>query len=513
MTHARTISLSKKYQQMDNENKALVSLFIVLAFCSSLFLIAHNTTIVVTSPDVVNFAILWVVSLLAGYLFQIINISLFGSLLAGIILRNAFDFNVSPPFEDWCRTSALCVILLISSMEINIEKVLHLSLLCLRLTLMPGLVEAVVTGILAVLMFQMPVSLAFALGYTLSAVSPAVVVPSVLKLKTKGYGVVKGIPSLVMTASSFDDIAAITGFNVSMGIALDTGRSNNIFLSIFIHGPLQVFIGVAIGCLFGTFLAIAKFCSHQWQRTFIAVQLSIILTYFFKSLHLDGVGPVATITMGIVAQLIWKHESLIEYINSGLNYEITKDDSVSYLLDTGRDLNMLWELSFRPLLFGSIGAAFDISALSGDIIPKACGIIAFGLITRMIIAYVAVGGRKLTKTDRMFVAVAWIPKATVQAALCSVPLAMVEDRMSTYKNYEELNIWAHQIFTTTLIAILITAPLGLISIHLLGPRLLSREELEAETNSPKQKILLNENQSVLNEQKNYADDQPMTTCA
>jgi NhaP-type Na+/H+ or K+/H+ antiporter len=151
--------------------------------------------------------------------------------------------------------------------------------------------------------------------------------------------------------------------------------------------------------------------------------------------------------------------------------------------------------------------------LSGDIIPKACGIIAFGLITRMIIAYVAVGGRKLTKTDRMFVAVAWIPKATVQAALCSVPLAMVEDRMSTYKNYEELNIWAHQIFTTTLIAILITAPLGLISIHLLGPRLLSREELEAETNSPKQKILLNENQSVLNEQKNYADDQPMTTCA
>jgi NhaP-type Na+/H+ or K+/H+ antiporter len=175
-----------------------------------------------------------------------------------------------------------------SSLEISIEKIMQVGTICLRLTALPGMIEALTAASLGVLLFDMPFTLALALGYILSAVSPAIVVPSMISLKNLGYGAERGIPTLVMAAASFDDLAAITGFTVSIGIALD--NSKNIFLSAFIHGPVQLFIGVGTGLFMGVALATTRFCLHQWQRTLIALELSVLVSYLFKCIHLDGVG-------------------------------------------------------------------------------------------------------------------------------------------------------------------------------------------------------------------------------
>ncbi|KAL7510062.1 hypothetical protein ACHAXN_007000 [Cyclotella atomus] len=333
------------------------------------------------------------------------------------------------------------------------------------------MIEALVSGAFASLLFKMPFTLALGLGYILSAVSPAIVVPGMLSLKSQGLGVEKGIPSLVMAAASFDDVLAITGFTVSIGIALDT-ESQNIFLSAFIHGPLQLFIGVASGCLLGSLLAICRFCRKQWQCTVIAIELSIATTYFYKQVHLDGVGAVATIIMGVVASLISNHPRFVQYakINGFAS-------SSSYLHKIGDDLKVVWDIALRPLLFGSIGSAFDFKSLSSNVILKAFAIVIIGVTARMITAYAAVGGRNLVRSERQFISIAWIPKATVQAVLCTIPLAIVEKRMGTSENSEILT-WAKQIMTTAIISILLTAPIGLMLIQWLGPRLLSKEDEE-----------------------------------
>lgn len=95
-----------------------------------------------------------------------------------------------------------------------------------------------------------------------------------------GLGVNKGIPSLVMAACALDDIVAITGFTICIGIAMD--NSDNLALSAFLHGPCAIFIGVVSGCVSGCILACTRSCPNPWQRTAIALELGLIMTYGYK---------------------------------------------------------------------------------------------------------------------------------------------------------------------------------------------------------------------------------------
>ena len=180
------------------------SAFVVAGLNCCIFLVAQFATITIAADDVLNFGILWFSSLVAGQLFQMLDIALLGSLLSGIILKNAFNFSVHPQLSDAVRTIGLCIILLVSSVEINVDKIWKLGMVfCMRLTCFPGMMEAIISASLAVLLFKMPLSLSLALGYLLSAVSPAIVLPGMMRLKEQGYGVEKGIPSLIMAAGEY----------------------------------------------------------------------------------------------------------------------------------------------------------------------------------------------------------------------------------------------------------------------------------------------------------------------
>jgi hypothetical protein len=140
----------------------------------------------------------------------------------------------------------------------------------------------------------------------------------------------------------------------------------------------------------------------------------------------------------------------------------------------------VWNIVIVPLLFGSIGAAFDLSEMSSQIVFKSCAVVFIGLLFRLPIAFISCAGADLSIKERLFVSSAWCPKATVQAALCSLPLMMIRKSHGGESN-SILVEWGSIIQTTSILAIIITAPLGLLAIQFLGPYLLSRENTTSST--------------------------------
>jgi len=141
----------------------------------------------------------------------------------------------------------------------------------------------------------------------------------------------------------------------------------------------------------------------------------------------------------------------------------------------------VWNIVIVPLLFGSIGAAFDLSEMSSQIVFKSCAVVFIGLLIRLPIAFISCAGANLSMKERLFVSSAWCPKATVQAALCSLPLTMI--RKSYGESNSTLIEWGSIIQSTSILAIIITAPIGLLAIQFLGSYLLSREKTSSSTTS------------------------------
>ena len=277
-------------------NDFINTLLIILLGCSCIYLIVqdHNQPVSISSQDVITVSVLWVVSSIVGYLTSLVGVPpLLGSLTSGILLANlSIEFNLSPHFGEFIQTTGLCIILLISGCEIDVNKVIKAGFVALRLTLLPGLCEAIASAYVAHWIFNMSLMFSLALGFILAAVSPAIIVPGMTNLKRLGYGVDKGIPSLLMAACAFDDIVAITGYTICIGIALDS-TSDNMVLAAFYHGPVAIFLGIVSGCLAGCVLAVVRyFFSHDWQHSVVALELGLIMTYGYKIIGLDGAGAV-----------------------------------------------------------------------------------------------------------------------------------------------------------------------------------------------------------------------------
>jgi len=134
----------------------------------------------------------------------------------------------------------------------------------------------------------------------------------------------------------------------------------------------------------------------------------------------------------------------------------------------------VWNIVIVPLLFGSIGAAFNLSDVSSQIVFKSCAVVFIGLLVRLPITFISCTGANLSIKESLFVSSAWCPKATVQAALCSLPLAMIR-KINDDESNSVLVEWGSIIQSTSILAIIITAPIGLLAVQFLGPYLLSRE--------------------------------------
>ena len=290
--------------------------------------------------------------------------------------------------------------------------------------------------LLGTLLLELPVLDAAILGCVMAAVSPAVVVPRMLRLKETGYGTDKEIPDMIMTGASADDVFVIVLFTSLTGMATGGTFSWNIAWQIPVSILLGVGVGIGIGFLF--LLFVKKF--HM--RDSIKVILMLSIAFLFVALEnavsvwVPYSGLLSVISFGAV--MFAKHTVCAERLS--------------------KKFSKLWIFA-EILLFVLVGAEVNIAyALEncGIII----GVILLALLFRMLGVFLCVAFSKLNAKERLFCMIAYMPKATVQAAIGALPLAMGLASGQT-------------ILTAAVLAILITAPLGAFLTDLTYRKLLS----------------------------------------
>ncbi|XP_035519655.1 sodium/hydrogen exchanger 9B2-like [Morone saxatilis] len=401
--------------------------------------------------------ILFICAVLGGKLVGMIQLPtlppfppLLGMLLAGLLLRNV-PYITDAVYIDthWSaalRNIALAIILTRAGLGLDPSALRRLKAVCVRLAIGPCVVEACIVAVVSHFLLGLPWVWGFILGFVLAAVSPAVVVPSMLLLQREGYGVEKGIPTLLMAAGSFDDILAITGFSTCLGIAFSTGST---WMNI-LKGLLEVVGGVIAGLILGLFLYCFPSKDQEdlvLRRTLMLLGLSIFSVFFSHVIGFAGAGGLCTLVLAFLAALGWKA------------------DKAPVAAMVGR----LWDV-FQPLLFGLIGAEITIATLSPSTVGLGLACISIGLVIRLLVTFLLVHFGGFNLKEKIFISVAWLPKATVQAAIGSKALDMARE-----EGDETLIKFGLDVLTLAVLAILTTAPIGALGIGLAGPRLLTRQ--------------------------------------
>uniref|UniRef100_A0A8C6SH58 Cation/H+ exchanger transmembrane domain-containing protein n=1 Tax=Neogobius melanostomus TaxID=47308 RepID=A0A8C6SH58_9GOBI len=387
--------------------------------------------------------ILFICSVLGGKLMGLVQFPtlppfppLLGMLLAGLLLRNVPYVTeavyIDPHWSSALRNIALAIILTRAGLGLNPQALVRLKAVCLRLAVGPCLVEASLVALVSHFLLKLPWVWGFILGFVLAAVSPAVVVPSMLLLQREGYGVEKGIPTLLMAAGSFDDILAITGFSTCLGIAFSTGST---WMNV-LKGLLEV-VGAS-------WLDSWWDCSSVYPLLLL-LGLSVFSVFLSHVVGFAGAGGLCVLVLSFCAALGWTRRKA----------------------PVAAAVGRAWDV-FQPLLFGLIGAEITISALSPSTVG---GVPCIGLVVRVLVTFALVHFGGFNLKEKLFIAVAWLPKATVQAAIGSKALDMAREAGD-----QVLEKYGLDVLTLAVLAILITAPIGALGIGLSGPRLLQLQQ-------------------------------------
>ena len=388
-----------------------------------------------------SIAIILLFGLLVGWIFSKVKLpSLLGMIIVGIVLSphclNLVDDSILTISGD-LRQIALVIILTRAGLSLNFSDLKKVGRPAILMCFVPACIEMVGTIIFAPLLLGVSILDAAIIGSVMAAVSPAVVVPRMIKLIEDGYGTDKSIPQLILAGASVDDVFVIVVFTALTTLA-STGEVSAIS---FIQIPTSILLGVLLGGVVGTILVwfFKRFHIRDSVKVLIILSVSFLLLELQN--RLEGIVPVsgllAIMSVGIIINQ--KYDVLAKRL------------SVKY--------NKLW-LGAEIFLFVLVGIAVDLKyALAAGIVVILLVILA--LVFRMMGVAISLVKTKLNKKERLFCAVAYTPKATVQAALGTVPLAM---GLSC----------GEIVLTVAVISILITAPLGAICVDNLYKKLLSK---------------------------------------
>jgi len=190
-----------------------------------------------------------------------------------------------------------------------------------------------------------------------------------------------------------------------------------------------------------------------------------------KALSYPGAGAMGSITLGVVSSYLW---------DSGLPKQLALHDKNSQFADIAEhQISILWTIAFEPLLFGCIGSSLSFDLIPPGTLLKSLGIVCIGSICRVFAAFLVTARCSYSIKERIFISLAWMAKATVQAALCSFPLLLAKE-VYPYDHplHQHYIQWGNQILSTAILSICLTAPLGVICIQALGQRWLEKREIE-----------------------------------
>ncbi|KAL3134630.1 hypothetical protein ABBQ32_007644 [Trebouxia sp. C0010 RCD-2024] len=405
--------------------------------------------------------LLWVCAHIGGFAANKVNLPpLLGMLIAGIILRNIPQDPVHGLPTSWgtkIRTGGLAVILLRAGLKIDKIAFARAGKVVLRLALIPMLCEALVDGGCYYWLFGMPIALALTAGFIQSAISPTVLVTGMLELQRRGYGQEKVIPSIEMAAAGLDSIGAIVGYAVCSGISITSGSLVYSILS----GPLQVVYGLILG-LVGCFIcSLTRIWNNGFKRAAAVLFCGLAIMWLGLKLSYLGASSVGCLSLAVMVSTAWER---------GFPPRISKGARKYYPKDCDSKLTVLWIILVQPLLFGAIGIEIDFRAIQGSLIWKTVIILALGMVaTRLPAAFLVLFKGGFTWREQTFMAFSWVPKATIQGALGSAPLMLIQTRLRSKPDYEQYEEWGNMILHATAFSIILSAPVGLLVIALLGP--------------------------------------------
>lgn len=389
-----------------------------------------------------SLSLVFLLGMLLSRAFQKIRLpGLLGMLLTGMILGpyalNMLDGSILGISAD-LRQIALIIILTRAGLSLDIQDLKKVGRPAVLMCFVPACFEIMGMILLAPRLLGISVLDAAIMGAVVGAVSPAVIVPKMLNLMEKGYGVKKSIPQLILAGASVDDVFVIVLFTAFTGLAQGGTFSPASILLI----PVSIGTGIAAGGLAGILLALFFQKVHIRDSAKVVILLSISFLMIELENRLKGYVPfsglLAVMSIGIALQK--------------KRYEAAARLSVKY--------SKLW-VAAEVLLFVLVGATVDISyALKAG---AAAVILIFGvLIFRMAGVFFCLLGTDINRKERLFCMIAYMPKATVQAAIGGVPLAM--------------GLGCGKIvLTVAVLAILITAPLGAFGVEQTYKRLLKAD--------------------------------------
>lgn len=387
-----------------------------------------------------SLSLILILGMLAGWLCSKIKLpSLMGMLIVGIIIGpsclNILDVSVLN-ISAQIRRIALLIILLRAGLNLKLEDLKKVGRPAIMMCFVPATFEILGMLLFAPLLFRMTVIDSLILGTVIAAVSPAVIVPHMLRIMDEGYGVQKGIPQMILAGASADDVFVIVLFTSFTGIA--AGGTFD-FISLM-RIPSSILLGIAGGIITGYVLQLLlskiQLSNEKSLILFLAVSFLLVTLEDSMTGFIGFSGLIAVMTMGMMFS----------------RYSQEKAEGLS------QGFSKLW-IASEIFLFVLVGAAVDISYAFRSGITAAILILAV-LLFRMIGVALCVVNTKLDWKERLFCMIAYTPKATVQAAIGAIPLTM---------GLPSGNI----ILTVAVIAILITAPLGAFMIDLTYKRFLS----------------------------------------
>ena len=388
-----------------------------------------------------SIAIILLVGLLAGWLFSKIKLpSLLGMILVGIILGpqclNMVDKSILNISGD-LRQIALVIILTRAGLSLKLEDLKKAGRPAILMCFVPACIEMIGTIIFAPLLLGVSYLEAAIIGSVIAAVSPAVIVPRMIKLIEEGYGKGKSIPQLIMAGASVDDVFVIVVFTALTTLASTGEMSATSFLQI----PISILLGIILGSLVGIVLVwfFKKFHLRDTVKVVIIISISFLLLEVQN--RLEGIVPVsgllAIMSMGIIINQ--KYDALAKRL------------SVKY--------NKMW-LAAEVFLFVLVGLAVNVEyAMAAGVVVIVLLILALGF--RMTGVGFSLLKSGLNKKERLFCALAYTPKATVQAAIGTIPMTMGLD-------------CGEIVLTVAVVAILFTAPFGALCVDNLYKKLLER---------------------------------------
>lgn len=388
-----------------------------------------------------SIAIILLLGLLVGWIFLKLRLpSLLGMIIVGIILSpyalNLIDESILMISGD-LRQIALVIILTRAGLSLGISDLKKVGRPAVLMCFVPACAEILGTVILAPILLKVSVLDAAIMGSVIAAVSPAVVVPRMIRLIDEGYGKNKSIPQLILAGASVDDVFVIVVFTALTALA----ATGEISVISFIQIPISIASGVILGSGAGMLLVLFFKKNHMRDSVKILIILSISFLFLEVQNRLEGYVPISGLLAIMSMGIILKQKYNVLALRLSAKY------------------NKLW-LGAEVFLFVLVGATVDLKYVESAGV-FAVLLIMGALLFRMIGVALSLVKTDLSRKERLFCMAAYTPKATVQAAIGGIPLTM------------GLNC-GNIVLTVAVLSILITAPFGAICVDNLYKRLLEK---------------------------------------